>query len=50
MNEEKNRYMCVSHTFIYIYIYMCVFEHTYIHTMEYYSVTKKDEILSFAAK
>ena len=34
---------------IYIYIYIYTHTHTHTHTMEYYSATKKNEILPFAA-
>ena len=29
---------------------VCVYTHTYIHTIEYYSAVKKNKIMSFAAK
>ena len=29
---------------------VCVYTHTHIHTTEYYSAVKKNEIMSFAAK
>ena len=37
------------HTHTYIYIYVHIHTHTHTHTMEYYSDTKKNEILTFAA-
>ena len=36
------------HIYLCIYIYIYTHTHTYIHTMEYYSVLKKNEILIFA--
>ena len=38
--------MCV-YIYIYIYIYIHTYIHTYTYTMEYYSSTKKNEIMSF---
>ena len=42
-------YVCV-YIYIYIYIYTHTHTHIYIlHTMEYYSAIKRNEILPFAA-
>ena len=35
--------------YIYMDTHICTHAHMYIHTMEYYSIIKKNEIMSFAA-
>ena len=44
INREMDKDVVV---FMYIYIY--IYTHTHTHTMEYYSTTKRNKIMPFAA-
>ena len=42
-----NKYIDVIYVCIHIYTYICILLNISIHTLEYYSAIKKNEILSF---